>query len=133
MPDRKILTLKANQGQDEANFGGERYPVNLTTHTVDVPEDAAAGLLKVGGFELETSRPPVTPGFIRLIDKAGDGCSWGGQTYEPDEDGYVTVPVVAAADLAAHGYVTAPAVAAQSDETPAPNDGASSDETEPTA
>jgi hypothetical protein len=133
MPDRKILTLKANQGQDEANFGGERYPVNLTTHTVDVPEDAAAGLLKVGGFELETAPAPITPGFIRLIDKAGDGCSWGGQTYEPDADGFVTVPVVAAADLAAHGYVTAAPKPVPSDETPSPDEDAPTDETEPTA
>jgi hypothetical protein len=108
MPDRKILTLKADQGQDEANYGGEKYPVNLVTHTVEVPEEAAPGLLAVGGFTLEPTPAPVTPGFVRLIDAAGDGCSWGGVTYTPDADGFVTVPIMGAADLAAHGYVSAP-------------------------
>jgi hypothetical protein len=39
----------------------------------------------------------------------GSGCSWRGETYEPDAEGVVTVPVDAAADLLDHGFSFVPA------------------------
>jgi hypothetical protein len=39
----------------------------------------------------------------------GSGCSWRGETYEPDGEGVVTVPVAAAADLLDHGFTFVPA------------------------
>jgi hypothetical protein len=51
---------------------------------------------------------------MKLYSKDATGCSWNGESYEPDADGAVDVPEAAAADLACHGFTTdAPAKAEQ--------------------
>jgi hypothetical protein len=41
---------------------------------------------------------------MKLYHKDGAGCSWGGETFVPDADGAIDVPVEAVADLASHGF-----------------------------
>jgi hypothetical protein len=67
---------------------------------VDVPPEVAAHLLHKGGFTLPHVYILQSAGSVRMIARSGaSSCSWGGQTFLPDEDGAITVPVEAMADL----------------------------------
>jgi hypothetical protein len=75
---------------------------------VDVPPHVADHLLHKGGFALTQVHIFQSAGSVRMIARSGaSSCSWGGQTFEPDEDGAVTVPVEAMADLSppTHDFV----------------------------
>ena len=74
---------------------------------VDVPPEVADHLLHKGGFALSQVHIFQSAGSVRMIARSGaSSCSWGGQTFAPDEDGAVTVPVEAMADLnQTHGFV----------------------------
>ena len=54
---------------------------------------------------------------MKLYHKDATGCSWGGENFEPDEDGAFDIPEEAVVDLVAHGFTTDPAV--EPDEAPA--------------
>jgi hypothetical protein len=88
---------------------------------VDVPPEVADHLLHKGGFALTQVHIFQSAGSVRMIARSGaSSCSWGGQTFEPDEDGAVTVPVEAMADLGHHGFVPYnEALAPKHEETPA--------------
>ena len=67
---------------------------------VDVPREAADHLLHKGGFRMTQVHIFQSAGSVRMIARSGaSSCSWGGQTFLPDEDGAITVPVEAMADL----------------------------------
>ncbi|HZU90090.1 MAG TPA: hypothetical protein VE993_12610 [Stellaceae bacterium] len=73
---------------------------------VDVPEAVAAHLLHVGGFAVaKKETAPAPQGMVAMRHPESIGCSFAGQTYGPDADGFVSVPAEAAAALAAHGFV----------------------------
>jgi hypothetical protein len=75
---------------------------------VDVPPEVAIHYLHKGGFALTQVHIFQSAGSVRMIARSGaSSCSWGGQTFEPDEDGAVTVPVEAMADLSppTHDFV----------------------------
>jgi hypothetical protein len=73
---------------------------------VDVPPEVAIHYLHKGGFALSQVHIFHSAGDVRMIYKSGPAaCSWGGQRFEPDADGAVTVPVEAMADLGNHGFV----------------------------
>lgn len=55
--------------------------------------------------------PVVYDGHTEMRNADGGGCSWRGESYQPDADGVVTVPVAAAADLIDHGFTFVPAKA----------------------
>lgn len=108
--------LRAPEGTDEANVGEERFPVH-DDGTIEVPDDAADALMKVGGFTevpdeaateaLETvaAEEAAEPSLLAKVQNPDKtGCSWGGHSYEPDADGVVHVPHAAVADLTAHGF-----------------------------
>jgi hypothetical protein len=98
-----MVRLYAGEGQDEANYGTERFRVH-EDHTIDVPTEAVDSLVRVGGFERmsEAAAPPM--GLVALAHPQRLGCSWRGVTYPPDAEGLVIVPIAAAQDLAAHGF-----------------------------
>lgn len=101
--------LKAQAGTDEANFGGSRFPVN-TDGVVEVPDDAAAALVAVGGFVDITDAAPNlgeanTSPVCRMMAPDNSGpVTWGGVVYEVVE-GVVAVPPAASGDLEAHGFI----------------------------
>jgi hypothetical protein len=105
----ELVKLKAPDGTDEANFGEQRFRVD-NDGTILVPKDAAEYFLGVGGFELvkDKSDAPadeVPEGHVLLMHPESVGASWGGKSYEPDDNGAITVPAAAAKDLAHHGFV----------------------------
>jgi hypothetical protein len=55
------------------------------------------------------TEPVIYDGHTEMRNADGSGCSWRGESYEPDADGVVTVPVAAAADLLDHGFTFVPA------------------------
>jgi hypothetical protein len=78
---------------------------------VDVPRHVAKHLLHIGGFTVAETNVHVlhSAGSIRLIHRSGPaGCSWQGMRFDPEEDGAVTVPLEALADLQSHGFGAAP-------------------------
>jgi len=105
----KFVKLHAQQGSDEANHAGVSYRVD-NEGNVNVPEDAVAPLMSVGGFiPLDDGRDEVPDGLVALKHNVGAAaCSWSGKTFlcRP-EDGVFFVPCAAAADLFAHGFVGA--------------------------
>jgi hypothetical protein len=79
---------------------------------VDVPRHVAKHLLHIGGFTVADTTVHVlhSLGSIRLIHRDGAvGCSWQGMKFDPEEDGALTVPIEALAELQSHGFVVAPA------------------------
>jgi hypothetical protein len=108
--NRKMVRLYAGEGQDEANYGTERFRVH-EDHTLEVPSEAVDSLVRVGGFERIVEPAPVAEGYVALAHPQAIGCSWGGTAYPPDAQGFVIVPIAAAAALLAHGF--APVSAAQ--------------------
>ncbi len=103
MADRKMVRLYAGEGQDEANYGTERFRVH-EDHTLEVPSEAVDSLVRIGGFERIAEGAPVPQGQVAVAHPQGLGCSWGGVTYSPDTQGLVVVPLAAAADLLVHGF-----------------------------
>ena len=101
--NRKLVRLYAGEGQDEANYGTERFPVH-EDHTLEVPPEAVDSLVRVGGFARIADGAPAPQGHIALIHPQSIGCSWGGVSYAPDVNGVVIVPSAAAGDLLAHGF-----------------------------
>ncbi len=103
MTNRKMVRLYAGEGQDEANYGTERFKVH-DDRTLEVPSEAVDSLVRIGGFTriADTARAPE--GHIALTHPQAIGCSWGGASYSPDADGVVIVPTAAAGDLLAHGF-----------------------------
>jgi hypothetical protein len=99
----KTRRLRAPAGADEANYGTERFRVD-NSGVVEVPEEAVESLLHTGGFAEIEDEPPVPAGLIYLAHPEGVGCSFGGVSYEPDDKGRVTVPIVAVSALGAHGF-----------------------------
>jgi len=98
-----MVRLYAGEGQDEANYGAERFRVH-EDHTIEVPSEAVDSLVRVGGFEPMADAPRDPPGLVALAHPQGLGCSWRGATYPPDAEGLIIVPLAAAQDLAAHGF-----------------------------
>jgi hypothetical protein len=101
--NRKMVRLYASEGQDEANYGTERFRVH-EDHTIEVPSEAVDSLVRIGGFERIADPEPVREGHVALAHPQGIGCSWGGTVYPPDAEGLVIVPIAAAADLLVHGF-----------------------------
>ncbi len=82
---------------------------------VTMPRHAAEHKLSVGGFALaRLDIGPLSSGEgVRLVDKHGAhrSAGWNGRTYDPDEDGVITVPPEAVAELTeGHEYVPAPPI-----------------------
>ena len=109
---RKTKTLKVQHGTDEVNFGTERFPVDLETDTVTVPEEAAQPLLDKGGaveFEeegVDDGTPPLPEGhcWVRHTVDPNATCSFGAMTFTPGPDGFMSVPISMAGELLAHGF-----------------------------
>jgi hypothetical protein len=105
MPERELIPLRAAFGQDEANHGTTRYPVDLDG-LVRVPREAVDPLTSTGGFAVhETSREVVSIGMLKLHHENAAGCSYLGRQYLGDKNGDVVVPAEAAMELVAHGFV----------------------------
>ena len=101
------------------SHGTDSYTPFRADHTdpdsdwyVHMPGHAAAPLLHTGGYTLVNKAQDVVivarAGFARLRNSAGTGCSWGGASFEPDEDGVISVPAEAVPDLQSHGFMPAP-------------------------
>lgn len=99
-----MVKLIATQGADEANHGQVRYRVD-NNGAIDVPEEAAGPLMKIGGFVLANKETPIAAGFVRVARADGSGASFGGIFYEANPDGEIIVPAHAAVELAAHGFL----------------------------
>lgn len=82
--------------------------VTSAIEAIDKAEaDAAAAAVEA---EAQAAAEPVVyDGHTEMRNTDGGGCSWRGESYEPDADGVVTVPVAAAADLIDHGFTFVPA------------------------
>lgn len=80
---------EAAQGAQEGDAGGE------------TAADAGAA-----ADEAPSRADPASLGFARIKHPEGaTSVSYGGQTYEADKDGVITVPLVAVDDLTSHGFV----------------------------
>jgi hypothetical protein len=109
------IALRAVFGQDEVSHGIARFRVGVDG-LLFVPAVVAFYLLKNAGFRVvkrshaaganPTSLALHSQLFVRMHHRTADACSYGGREYRVDENGYVLVPVEAAADLMAHGFVT---------------------------
>jgi len=105
--EKKLHKLHAPRGTDEANANGVLYRVD-NDGTINVPDEAVDPLLSLGGFTEEDQSDDDPSGEVLMKSMTGAlGCSWGGNSYEPDSDGFFVVPAVAAVDLADHGFVAA--------------------------
>ncbi|MGH7044939.1 MAG: hypothetical protein ACREE2_00945 [Stellaceae bacterium] len=121
-----LVALRAWFGQDEANHGTMRYRVD-PQGIVQVPPEAAAFLVAVGGFALPKRRAARTAdtrpdrtganGLVRLHHDDAVGCSFAGCQYPSDVNGDVLVPAAAAAELIAHGFVPTASPATQRQES----------------
>jgi hypothetical protein len=100
-----LILLRAAFGQDEANHGTARYPVN-DDGLVQVPLEAAGPLTTIGGFVLaKTGLHFISVGTLKLHHDDAAGCSYRGHQYLGDANGDVLVPAEAASELLAHGFV----------------------------
>jgi hypothetical protein len=97
--------LRAAFGQDEANHGTVRYPVDADG-LIRVPLEAVGPLIENGGFAVpKTTGDVVSAGMLKLHHDGAAGCCYGGRRYPGDENGDVLVPAEAASELLAHGLV----------------------------
>jgi hypothetical protein len=100
-----LILLRAAFGQDEANHGTERYPVDKDG-LVRVPLEAVGPLIRIGGFVLAKSGgDSISPGSLKLHHDDAAGCSYAGRQYIGDENGDVLVPAEATPKLSAHGFI----------------------------
>jgi hypothetical protein len=100
--------LRAPKGTDEANYGQTAFKVQ-DDGTVDVPDEAVASLVGVGGFSEVTEPAPAVDsdpadGATLKAPEGATSCSWGGQTFDVDENGTVKVPHESVGDLIGHGF-----------------------------
>jgi hypothetical protein len=103
----RMVKLRAGQGADEANFAGDRYRVN-NDKTVMVDEGAVDALLQVGGFVRADPPGPVEVphGNVQVQHRSDPTTvvSWGGQTYVPDADGILVLPLESLPAIRPHGF-----------------------------
>lgn len=101
---QNLILLRAAFGQDEANHGTERYPVD-NDGLVKVPLEAAGPLVTTGGFVLaKTYVDVISAGAVKLHHDDAAGCSYAGRQYLRDAQGDVLVPAEATSELLAHGF-----------------------------
>ena len=100
-----LIPLRAAFGQDEANYGAARYPVDREGVT-QVPLEAVGPLTTIGGFVLATNCDnAISAGVLTLHHDDAAGCSYAGRQYLGDSNGDVLVPAEAVSELLAHGFV----------------------------
>ena len=100
-----LIPLRALFGQDEANHGTVRYPVEADG-LVRVPIEAVGPLIGKGGFAVpRITGDVVSAGVLKLHNDDAAGCCYRGRRYRGDENGDVLVPAEAASELLAHGFV----------------------------
>jgi hypothetical protein len=110
MPDLVTLTLPPGARDGAISFGDHEflpYRAPGGPWLVDMPPEIARHFVHNGGFAMAQAPQPVPAGMVRLMHPDRIGCSYGGVSYEPDEEGHVLVPSGAPAELAAHGFVAA--------------------------
>jgi hypothetical protein len=114
MPDPMMLVLPPGARDGTIAFGDHEFLPYRADHRdpasvwlVDMPPEIARHFIHNGGFAMVNSPAPAPAGMVRLAHPNGIGCSYGGVSYEPDEEGHVLVPAGAPAELAAHGFVAA--------------------------
>ena len=101
---RDLVLLRAAFGQDEANHGTIRYPVD-NNGLLQVPLEAVGPLITIGGFVLaKTGINAISAGSLKLHHDDSAGCSYAGRQYLSDANGDVLVPVAATSELLAHGF-----------------------------
>jgi hypothetical protein len=128
MADMVTLTCPPGAHEYPISHGTTNYRAYLADPSdeasdwlVDVPPEVAIHFLHKGGFGLTQVHIFQSAGNIRMIARSGaSSCSWGGQSFEPDADGAVTVPVEALADLVNHNFVPYNEALAPKHEEPAP-------------
>jgi hypothetical protein len=99
---RELILLRAVFGQDEANHGTVRYPVDADG-LIRVPLEVVRPLIGNGRFTLpKTTGDVVSAGMLKLHHDGAAGCCYGGRR-PGDENGDVLVPAEAASELLAHG------------------------------
>jgi hypothetical protein len=118
---RRTLRLKAPVGGTEAHYGEENFPIS-EDGTVDVPPEAAAPLIAVSGFALETAPLELTADTAAMImpGEKSFSVSFDGTSYAADANGIVVVPVAAVAELLSHGLAPYEVPAAPAKATFAP-------------
>jgi len=103
--DKGLITLRAVFGQDEANHGTARFPVD-DEGLIEVPVEAVFPLTTTGGFVIARSDDaPMPAGALKLHHDDAGGCSYAGCRYLPNSSGDVLVPAEAVSELLAHGFV----------------------------
>jgi len=102
---RDLIPLRAAFGQDEANHGTARYPVD-NDGLIQVPLEAVGPLTTIGGFVLvKTGDNAISAGPLKLHHDDAAGFSYAGRQYLGDANGDVLVAAEATSDLLAHGFV----------------------------
>ncbi len=100
-----LIPLRAAFGQDEANYGAARYPVD-SDGLIQVPLEAVGPLTTIGGFVLAANCDnAISVGVLTLHHDDAAGCSYAGRRYLGDSNGAVLVPAEAVSELLAHGFV----------------------------
>ena len=102
LPSRKLV-LAAEQGKgDDQRVTAIPVIEAAIAELTDPVEEAPA---VVADEPVEVAEEPVYDGGLVLMHNDDlAGCSWGGTSYVPDDDGAVHVPPAAAADLMGHGF-----------------------------
>ncbi len=104
-PGGDLIPLRADFGQDEANYGAARYSLD-DDGLIHVPLEAVGPLVTIGGFVVaKTGGNAISSGALPLHHDNATGCSYAGRQYHGDSNGDVLVPAEAASDLLAHGFV----------------------------
>jgi hypothetical protein len=100
-----LIPLRAAFGQDEANYGAARYPVD-SDGLIQVPLETVGPLTTIGGFVLATKCDnAISVGVLTLHHDDAAGCSYAGRQYLGDSNGDVLVPAEAVSELSGHGFV----------------------------
>lgn len=87
----------------DAPVGADDAPVAIEY------EPAAEAVAEVEAApEAPSLADPASLGFAKISHPGGaTSVSHGGQTYEADKNGFITVPLAAVDDLTSHGFVLA--------------------------
>lgn len=104
LPSRQLV-LEAEQGKGDDQRVTAIPVIEASIAELTDPVEEAPAAETAPEVPAVLAEEPVYDGGLVLMhnDDLG-GCSWGGTSYEPDDDGAVHVPPAAAEDLMGHGF-----------------------------
>lgn len=91
------------RGTDDITVGTETLAIDGDGN-VEAPDDAVSDLQRIGLTLVTDAAPPIT-GMVRVTNKDKTAsCSFDGEPYALDANGFADVPLAALDALEAHGF-----------------------------